>query len=984
MPPSRCSGDTSGAKDRFNTSARSTSTSRRCRRCARPTRRSLTVRRCTAMPAAARASSPSPASTRASASSTSSPLNNATTREVGDLRDLRPQPEVRADLRRDVLGPLGQGRSAHRDRPGPVGLGLEGHLTDGQAEVRAGGLPHLARRRRRRRWSRRDRRGHPGQHLRPGDLPRTARWGRRPGPALGTDDNAPYRVFHDVSDATAWPKGTLLEYRAVAKDSAGHVSASSSYGVVGEPKASGGGGGGSGPVTQPDAVSVPGDHNSEMGCPADWSPDCTQAQLTLDPKDQIWKGTYTLPAGAYAYKAAINRSWDENYGAGGGPGRRQHQLHRALRRAGELLLRPRRRTGSPPMRRARSSPPRAPSSPSSGCPADWSPDCMRPWLQDPDGDGTYTWSSDQMPAGTYEFKVAHGLSWDRTTAPAELRAGPTSPSPCPPTAWSSRSPTSCRRTWSRQGRQGRGRRPTSPSSARSGSGKDLHRLARGHGARRARTRRCSSGGWPGRRAVGWPSTPRTSPVARPRRCATTRTGCRRGAGRPSGAQGLPRPAARQEDGEAGAGDPQGPGGVGMYDTLSRLLDATGVQIAYVLDDLYAADAGKRAYGVTFGGRSPTYRRVGADRTEGGPADLGPGIAGRRAGQRGDPHAPDPVRTARGPARPASKNARYLYEVTVYVPEHGQGRDHPGDRPLLGRTDAGLDPVGGRGPEGHGIPAVAVADRRSRRRSGRTSTRRSTSSRCATSRSTTRRSAPRTAAPTSPSPRTATAPSTSRRSRRRGSTPCTCCRPSTSPRSRRTRRPAGTPACDLKSFAPDSDQQQACIDADPGQGRLQLGLRPVALDGARGLVRLDRRQGRRGSAGRGVPDHGGRASTRTACAWCSTRSSTTRPTSGQAPTSVLDKVVPGYYQRLNASGAVETSTCCQNVATEHAMAQKAMVDAVVLWARDYKVDGFRFDLMGHHSKANMLAVRAALDKLTLKQGRRRRQVGLPLRRGLELR
>ena len=77
-------------------------------------------------------------------------------------------------------------------------------------------------------------------------------------------------------------------------------------------------------------------------------------------------------------------------------------------------------------------------------------------------------------------------------------------------------------------------------------------------------------------------------------------------------------------------------------------------------------------------------------------------------------------------------------------------------------------------------------------------------------------------------------------------------------------------------------------------------------------------------------------------------------------------MPGYYQRLNATGAVETSTCCQNVATEHAMAQKAMVDAVVLWAKDYKVDGFRFDLMGHHSKANMLAVRAALDKLTLRQ------------------
>ena len=44
----------------------------------------------------------------------------------------------------------------------------------------------------------------------------------------------------------------------------------------------------------------------------------------------------------------------------------------------------------------------------------------------------------------------------------------------------------------------------------------------------------------------------------------------------------------------------------------------------------------------------------------------------------------------------------------------------------------------------------------------------------------------------------------------------------------------------------------------------------------------------------------------------------------------------------------------------------MVDSVVTWARDYKVDGFRFDLMGHHSKANMLAIRAALDELTLKK------------------
>jgi pullulanase-type alpha-1,6-glucosidase len=42
----------------------------------------------------------------------------------------------------------------------------------------------------------------------------------------------------------------------------------------------------------------------------------------------------------------------------------------------------------------------------------------------------------------------------------------------------------------------------------------------------------------------------------------------------------------------------------------------------------------------------------------------------------------------------------------------------------------------------------------------------------------------------------------------------------------------------------------------------------------------------------------------------------------------------------------------------------MIDSVLTWARDYKVNGFRFDLMGHHSKQNMLDLRAALDELTL--------------------
>ncbi|MFF1813328.1 pullulanase-type alpha-1,6-glucosidase [Streptomyces sp. NPDC058251] len=86
-------------------------------------------------------------------------------------------------------------------------------------------------------------------------------------------------------------------------------------------------------------------------------------------------------------------------------------------------------------------------------------------------------------------------------------------------------------------------------------------------------------------------------------------------------------------------------------------------------------------------------------------------------------------------------------------------------------------------------------------------------------------------------------------------------------------------------------------------------------------------------------------------------------SGQADTSVLDRIVPGYYQRLLADGSVATSTCCANTATENAMMGKLVVDSIVTWAKEYKVDGFRFDLMGHQPKANILAVRKALDALT---------------------
>jgi len=87
-------------------------------------------------------------------------------------------------------------------------------------------------------------------------------------------------------------------------------------------------------------------------------------------------------------------------------------------------------------------------------------------------------------------------------------------------------------------------------------------------------------------------------------------------------------------------------------------------------------------------------------------------------------------------------------------------------------------------------------------------------------------------------------------------------------------------------------------------------------------------------------------------------------SGNSQYSVLDKIVPGYYHRLNNAGVVESSTCCSNTASEHDMMERLMIDSVLTWTEEYKVDGYRFDLMGHHMKDNMLDLREALDGLTL--------------------
>ncbi|MCX6497225.1 MAG: glycosidase [Arthrobacter sp.] len=90
------------------------------------------------------------------------------------------------------------------------------------------------------------------------------------------------------------------------------------------------------PVEQPAAVAVAGDFNVLLGAPGNWAPQYDESQMQLDEVDQLWKLAADLPAGSYSFKIAINRSWDENYGAFGAFDGANHEVHH---RGGLLVIR---------------------------------------------------------------------------------------------------------------------------------------------------------------------------------------------------------------------------------------------------------------------------------------------------------------------------------------------------------------------------------------------------------------------------------------------------------------------------------------------------------------------------------------------------------------------------------------------------------------------------------------------------------------------
>jgi pullulanase len=162
--------------------------------------------------------------------------------------------------------------------------------------------------------------------------------------------------------------------------------------------------------------------------------------------------------------------------------------------------------------------------------------------------------------------------------------------------------------------------------------------------------------------------------------------------------------------------------------------------------------------------------------------------------------------------------------------------------------------------------------------------------------------------------------------------------------------------DLSQFPPDGQQQQAAVAAIQGRDAFNWGYDPVHYMTPEGSYAIvpDNRVREYRTMVMGLHSAGLRV----------VQDVVFNHTNafGEGPNSNLDEVVPGYYHRLDANGNVETGSCCPDTASEHRMMEKLIIDTLVLNAREYKIDGFRFDIMSFHFTYNMQHIQAALQAL----------------------
>lgn len=719
------------------------------------------------------------------------------------------------------------------------------------------------------------------------------------------------------------------------------------------------GGGAAVVVIQPDQVVVAGTLQSEAGCPGDWQPECVNTALAFDEDDGVWQGEFTVAPGddqdtnGLRYKVALNGGWAENYGANAQSGGSDialvvaeptlvkfyydHVTHWAADTVNDVIA-----VASGTFQSEL------------GCATDNDPGCLRSWLQDPDGDGLYIFSTRALPPGDYQVVVALGESDTETYGVGGTLGG----------------------------------------DALSFTVVEGSELYIGYDAVTKQITLSTEGAprgnlstakayWISQDTLAW-DTPRPEADS-----GTTYALYYASAGglklTPAGVTGgdfiplkfslggLPftevqkRPfingfAPLEIDTADFAKIPdilKSQMAVAALDKEGRVLDATGLQLPGVLDDLYAYTG---PLGVTFEGDTPTLR-VWAPTAQ----SVSLMLYGNDPNSTTGNETPLTWDAATGvwavTGAPDWKGQYYLYKVVVFAPSTGQIETNLVTDPysfslsmnsqrsqIVDLNDPALKPAGWdevakpvlAAPEDAVIYELHVRDF---------------------------------------SIHDLTVPENLR-----GTFAAFTVADSNGMKHLRALAQAGLthihllPIFDIASvnedkatwqtvdeaalaaLPPDSEEPAAAVSAISGNDGFNWGYDPYHYTTPEGSYATNPEGSTRILEFREMVQALNAIGLRVVMDVVYNHTNA----SGQNEKSVLDKVVPGYYHRLNADGFVETSTCCQNTATEHAMMEKLMIDSVTTWATAYKVDGFRFDLMGHHMLANMVNLRARLDALTPEQ------------------
>lgn len=176
-------------------------------------------------------------------------------------------------------------------------------------------------------------------------------------------------------------------------------------------------------LAAPASVTIAGSLDQAIGCTNNWDQTCAAAHLTYDANDDVWQGSWSLPAGSYEYKAALNDSWDVSYGINATSGGANIPLTLAAPATVKFYYDDKTHWVTDNVNSVIATAP-GDYQTQLGCSGNWDPGCLRSWLEDPSGSGTYSFVTTALLHGSYQAKAAINESWDESYGAGGVSGGP--------------------------------------------------------------------------------------------------------------------------------------------------------------------------------------------------------------------------------------------------------------------------------------------------------------------------------------------------------------------------------------------------------------------------------------------------------------------------------------------------------------------------------------------------------------------------------